>query len=75
MVSRETRELIEDVANLVAIQIAAPIEKRLTILETKISCRGDDKRFHYQSRWKWLTFLVGVPGWLMALYSFISLVR
>jgi hypothetical protein len=61
-----TREMVEDVAKLTALEMAAPIEKRLTAIETrlKITCRA--KAAGIDARWKMIGLILAVPGWLAA---------
>lgn len=74
MVDREIRELIEDVANLVAIQVARPIETRLTILETKIQCGSTSAERQTTRRWKLVGLILGVPGWIAAVVALLRTV-
>jgi hypothetical protein len=70
---RLTREIIEDVANLVALQVARPIEIRLAILETKLQCSTNKRTGLLSRRWKIAGLCLAAPGWILAILSIIRL--
>jgi hypothetical protein len=63
---RVTREIVEDIASITAMRMAAPIEKRLTAIEVqlKMTCRA--RAAGVNARWKMIGLLLALPGWLAA---------
>ena len=61
-----TREVIEDIANLTAMRMAAPIEKRLTAIEVQLKMSRDATAAGISTRWKIVGLFLAIPGWLAA---------
>jgi len=72
MTQKEVREMVEDVANLTALQIVRPIEIRLASLETKICCKEGSKKESLELKWKIIGFLLAIPGGIAAVLAAIQ---
>ena len=70
---RQTREIIEDVGNLVALQVVRPLENRLTALETRCNFSASVKKSQSSNKWKIAGFTVAALGWLTGVLSFVRL--
>jgi len=66
--SDNIREMIEDIANLVSIQMIRPLENRITVLETKLLAK--------QSRnvlfWKIVSLCFAIPSFVLAIIELLS---
>jgi hypothetical protein len=70
---KQTREMVEDIANITALQIVRPIEQRLMAIEVelKLTCRAGKARV--DTRWKFVGLALAIPGWFAAAISIIRL--
>lgn len=63
------RETVEDIANLVV----APIDRRLSVLETKIECGKKERERLATHKWKMIGLGMGIPGTIATIVTLINL--
>ena len=68
----ELREIVEDIVNLATIQMVRPIEKRLVVIETKLSEKRKRKEKHENLVWKVIGVGFAIPSFLIALLALLK---